>query len=389
MNRGSHKLVFIAACLGMLLFGIVMITLGSTLPDLTARYQLTDMEAGSMFSVLPLGILAGSLIFGPIADRYGYQGLLIANALLILIGFEGIAYGNNAELLLFYVFLIGLGGGVLNGATNALVADISALSKGAYLSVLGVFYGLGALSMPTLINILKNYFSAQQILSWVGWSILLVVAVFIIIRFPQPKLLQGFSIQQAVKLVKSPALILAGFFLFFASANEGISNNWLSAFLVEKGLTREQGLLSLSAMVLALTVARLILGHALKVYKTSNVFLLSLSMQFAGVCILNWGHGHIFSITGAVILGMGMAAGFPIMLGYVAELFAQFSGTAFSMVLAMALTGNMLINYTTGYLIQSDGVSSLVYVQWICILSMIGLLIAFLRYHKGIIKTNK
>lgn len=387
MKPINHRHVFFAACLGMLLFGIVMITLGSSLPELISRYQLTEIQAGSMFSILPLGILAGSLVFGPIVDRYGYQGLLIANALILLIGFESIAYAERAGILMIAVFLIGFGGGVLNGATNALVADISEHTKGAHLSILGVFYGLGAITMPTLINILKNHLNAQQIISWVGWSILLVVLVFVVVRFPQPKQAQGFSLSQAVQLIRSKSLLLAGFFLFFTSGNEGLSNNWLSTFLENhKALGREEALFCLSALVVSLTVARIILGKALKVYPSPRVFMLSLVFQMAGVGLLFFGTGYGVLFIGAVLLGMGMAAGFPIMLGYVSELFAQWSGTAFSIALALALTGNMLINYITGFLIQGYGIISLLFVQGVCILSMFGILLTFLRLNQNQLK---
>jgi len=387
MKQVNHRLVFLAACLGMLLFGIVMITLGSTLPELISRYNLTQIQAGSMFSILPMGILAGSLIFGPVADRYGYQGLLIVNALLILIGLESIAYGNHPAWLMLSVFIIGLGGGVLNGATNAVVADISENTKGAQLSLLGVFYGVGAMTMPTLINILKNHLSPQQIISWVGWSILLVVMVFVVIRFPQPKQLQGFSFGQAMPLLRSKSLLVGGFILFFASGIEGISNNWLTTFLENhKTLVREQALFSLSALVFSLTIARIILGKVLKVYSSSKVFMLSLVCQGIGVGFLFFGSGYAVLMTGVVFLGLGMSAIFPITLAYVAELFAQWSGTAFSMVLVLALTGNMLINYITGFLIQGNGVASLIAVQAICILSMILLLFIFLRLNQTKLK---
>ena len=66
----NNPLVFYAACLGMLLFGMVMVTLGSILPSVVEKFHLEQIEAGSLVSILPFGILAGSLLFGPIVDRY-------------------------------------------------------------------------------------------------------------------------------------------------------------------------------------------------------------------------------------------------------------------------------------------------------------------------------
>lgn len=117
--------VFIAAFLGMLLFGISLITLGSVTPHLKTKFMLDGIAAGTLFSILPVGILCGSLLFGPVCDRYGYKLLLILACIGMFAGFEGIAYASSLGILKICVFVFGAGGGVINGATNALVADIS------------------------------------------------------------------------------------------------------------------------------------------------------------------------------------------------------------------------------------------------------------------------
>ena len=77
----NRNLVFAAACLGMLLFGIVFLSLGSVNNMLAERFHLDDNGIGTLTALLPFGILAGSLIFGPIVDRFGYKWMLIVCAL--------------------------------------------------------------------------------------------------------------------------------------------------------------------------------------------------------------------------------------------------------------------------------------------------------------------
>ena len=77
MNSGYHKnLVFTAACIGMCFFGVSMITLGSVLPSLVTKLELSGLQTTSLVTFLPIGMLAGSLIFGPIADRFGHKGIV-------------------------------------------------------------------------------------------------------------------------------------------------------------------------------------------------------------------------------------------------------------------------------------------------------------------------
>jgi MFS family permease len=120
----NQRLIFTAACVGMLLFGVSLISLGTILPGITATFALDEKMTGSLVTLLPIGLLTGSLIFGPVVDRYGYKYLMIICSLMIFLGLEGIAYGKSIFLIRISVFFIGSGGGALNGATNALVNGI-------------------------------------------------------------------------------------------------------------------------------------------------------------------------------------------------------------------------------------------------------------------------
>jgi MFS family permease len=89
------NLVFAAACLGMLLFGIVFLSLGSVNNMLSERFHLDDNAIGTLTALLPFGILAGSLVFGPVVDRFGYQWMLISCAVLVGAGLEGMAFARS------------------------------------------------------------------------------------------------------------------------------------------------------------------------------------------------------------------------------------------------------------------------------------------------------
>ena len=98
---------------------------------------------------------------------------------------------NQLSLLKLFILLIGIGGGAINGATNALVSDISEKEKGANISLLGVFYGLGALGMPLILGLLKNRISFEMIVALVGIITFMTGVYYLVIKFPPPKQAQG------------------------------------------------------------------------------------------------------------------------------------------------------------------------------------------------------
>ena len=121
----NKKTVFNTACVILFTFGVSVICLGSILPEITEKFQVDDIAAGLLASILPLGIMVGSLFCGPFADKNGYKGLFILCCTLVMLGMEGLAFGNSWGIIQLSVFLIGAGGGALNSAGSALVADIS------------------------------------------------------------------------------------------------------------------------------------------------------------------------------------------------------------------------------------------------------------------------
>jgi MFS family permease len=345
----KRTLVFAAACIGILLFGILLVTLGSILPSLEIKFKDDGLNRGILAATLPAGILIGAVIFGPIADRNGYKLLLIGSVLIVAISFEGLAFTQTVYLLYLCIFFIGFGGGIVNGGTNALVADISLKNKGASLSTFGIFYGIGALGMPLLLGVMSKYFHYTTILSAVGFFMLLPVIYFLVIAFPLPKQAKGFPLKESMQLLKEPVLLLTGFFLFFQSGIESLINNWTTSFLGEKiKATDENALYALSFSLVGLTVARLLLGGLLKRISSFIVLLVSLFLIVAGSLILLFTISYNFAFAGLIIIGIGLAAGFPVVLGYIGQLYAALSGTAFSIALVIALSGNILINYLFG-----------------------------------------
>src|SRR5665213_902259 len=368
----NRKIIFWAACIGILFFGMGITTLGSVKHGLEQKYLLDEIASGTLFSILPFGILSGSLLFGPFCDKYGYKILLSLTCLSMFIGFEGIAYSPSHSLLKVSIFLFGLGGGAINGATSALVSDISVKDKGANLSLLGVFFGIGALGMPFLLGVLENKFSYEIIVSVVGFATLAVGIFYLLIKFPPAKQAQGFPVSKSLGLFKDSGLILIAFFLFCQSSFEAILNNWTTTFLTSGlAVSQNNALYALSLFVTGMTIMRLLLGSIFRNTSLKKLWIAAFTMIFLGLIFLWIGQYFSLSVAGLILLGAGLAGGFPLMLGLVGDRYKELSGTAFSLVFVIALLGNMLINYGMGIIAQIYGIRHLITVAFIELIVMI------------------
>jgi MFS family permease len=324
------------------------------------KHSLDAVGAGTLFSIMPLGIIGGSLLFGPVCDRYGYKPLLVISSLLMFAGFEGLALTGTTGLLVISVLMIGLGGGAINGATNAVVADISTTGKGADLSLLGVFFGIGALGMPLLLSILEKSVDFEVIIAATGFLALAASLIFFVVVFPPAKQSGGISLKLINGLVRDGAILLVAFFLFFQSAFEGLINNWTTTYLIDKlSVTQGSALIALSSYVAGMTVMRLLIGSVFRKVPEKRLLFSSFVIIFAALVLIKFSGSIVVSAVAFALLGAGLAAGFPTMLGIVGNRYPDISGTAFSFVIAVALIGNILVNYSMGQVAENFGIKHL------------------------------
>ncbi len=364
MKNSSHFKVLASGFAGMLFFGAAFIAMGSVLPSLTAKFNLGTAEASILTGLLPFGVLAGSLLFGPIVDRFGYKSLLIVSTLVTVSGLMLMVLADQLEVVRIAILIMGTGGGIMNGESNALVSEISDdKTRGTNLSILGIFYCFGAITIPLLFKVMPESVTYVHIVGAISILMLLSVVYHLAVKFPEPKVKQGFPLAKAAQMAGNPTLLLLSFALFFQSALEGISQNWIPTYLSgENGFSQENAMTALSVMVVGLLAGRVLLSLILD--KISNLSVLTAGMAFSALGITLFTlFPHMFTaLAGTFLLGFGFASTFPIVLAAVGNKFKELSATAFSFALVIALLGNTLLNLLIGLF----GLSSFPIIAVIC-----------------------
>ncbi len=379
MNEYRRRAAFMLACAGMLVFGIVLTSLGAILPEITTRFGVSKAEAGSLFTLLSFGILVGSLVFGPWVDRAGYRIPLAAGIALVAVGLELLAFGDTVAWLRVGVAFIGFGGGILNGGTNSLVAEISTENKAAALSLMGVFFGIGAVGVPFALGALTGRATYSLLLALLGVLSLLPLIATLLIALPAPKHPHSFPIAQVFGLVKQRPLLLLGSMLFLQSGMEITMGGWSATFAREElALDARAALLFLSLYWLGMMGARLALGSLLKRLSPANTLAVCIAIALTGALLLLTARSTAIASAGIFLVGAGFAATFPVVVGWIGERYASLAGTAISIALVMALTGGMLFPYLAGVIGDAAGLRSSLLIVPLALLGAAALL-AMLR----------
>lgn len=352
---GVARLQF-SAWAGMFVFGIVMAILGAILPSLFERIGFGTGQAGNLFLTMNFAMLVTTLFFGPLVDRFGFKAVLAVAAFFVAAAFLLLSRATTYGWVLGAAVVLGLGGGALNGGTNALTSDLHEGDKrGAALNVLGIFFGFGALSIPFLVGTLRELLGIPRILGLATFLSLVPFVVYVVLRFPKAKHAQGFPIKAAAGIARSPLLWLTAFILFFESANEFTVGGWISTYLQKTfGVGAGAAALVLAAYWAAIMSGRLLSSRLVRRVRNETLILSSAVLALAAALLMALAPSGFAAGAGAVLIGFGFAAIYPTTLAIVGGRFAALSGTAFSVVIAVGLAGGMLAPWLAGRIAEAS-----------------------------------
>ena len=324
-----------AACLCMFLFGVVLLLMGSMLPSLQVSYA----QSGNLGSVPLVGILAATAIVGPILDKFGAKPVLSSGLALIAVSLGLIPLLHRYEALIAAAFVYGLGGGLLNTAVNALVADLAVASRAVALNLLGLFFSLGAIAAPLLMSSLGGGMSSSTILLVLAAVALAILILTLLLRFPRSERSET-SLASLFSVLAHPAVWLFGALLFFESGSENCMFVWSSKITgLVTGARPQQANLALASLSAAFGAGRLLAVLELRWLGSRGTIWLCCTMAIFGGSFALASRQFLPMTAGILVVGLGLSAIFPTVLGLAADRFPKETGTVFGAILTVALVG--------------------------------------------------
>jgi fucose permease len=360
----------------MFLFGVAAALLGATLPLLSGRLQIGLGRVGTLFLVMNACMLASSFALGALQDRFGMKPPLVAGPLVVAAALLVVAGAESYAQLLIAVALLGVGGSALNGASNALVADLyeDPAAKSAALNRVGLFFGFGALFIPFLIGLLLRAAGLGGILVGGAALCVLVAAANALPAYPPAKQKGGLSLAEAARLARDPLVLLLGLLLFFQSGSEFIVGGYTTTLLTRDiGMTVGAASYALAGYWAALMLTRAFLGRGRSSLTGGRLVRASAAASAVVTALLVTATGSLLAVAMLVLLGVALAGIFPAVLGVAGSRYPAHSGTVFGILFTMALSGGMTLPWVTGQAAAAWGLRpalGLVVLQFVAVLAL-------------------
>ncbi|PYT73432.1 MAG: hypothetical protein DMG39_06625 [Acidobacteria bacterium] len=321
----------------MFVFGVVLLLMGSLLPSL----QFTYSRSGNLGSFPLAGIFVSTVLVGPILDLFGAKGVLAVALGLVAASLGVMPSLSSYSEFAAAAFLYGLGGGGLNTATNALVADVSAPRRAAALNLLGFLFSLGAISAPLLLSSVAGNLSASVVLHGLAILCLVIAIALLSLRFPPPAK-SGTRLRRLLSVLNHRAIWLFAALLFFESGSENCMFVWTGKIAADAlRVSPSRANIALVALTAALGAGRMLAALYLSRLGSTYTIWFSTATVVAGGALMRTANQMFGTVVAALVIGMGLSAIFPTALGMAGDRFPEETGTVFGAVIAVPLVGGM------------------------------------------------
>lgn len=328
-----------AAILAILVYGMIAPMLGTLLPQLAKKFSLDAGQQGVVALFQAIGLIVASISVGPLIDNKGKKTGLVLGLALVVVALFGIPSSTSYEMLKYLYLLLGLGGGIIVTAANALVSDIGEDRRASVLNLLNLFFGLGGLLTPAI----AGFFFATNTIG-LAYLVAALSAVTFIVHattpMPRPTGERGFKASEAGSVLGRPALWLLSLFLFLYVACEVGVWNWLTTYLTTQGIPEASALKILSlGFAFGMLIGRLVVSRILiKVAAPTVTLYASLLMAVTTYAMLQTSDPTLAAIL-VFLAGVAMAPVFPTTLAMVGDAFPRMTATAMGIVITFGWVG--------------------------------------------------
>ena len=380
-GRRGTTFAYFAAFIGL---GLVLASLGPTIPDLAIRTGSSLSAFSAVFIAHSAGYLTGALMGGRLFDRLPGHPLLAGMLAIIAICMALVPLCPTLTVLLVAFTVMGLSEGSLDAGGNTLLVWLYPTGLGPWMNGLHFFFGVGALLSPLIIaGIIEQGYTVAHAY-WALAALLLPPMLWLLSR-PSPAIPARQVDAEPIDLRPHRAtLLLTGGLLFAAVGAEVGFGNWIYTYAVHEGLANEASARMLTSVFWGAFTG----GRLLAIPLASRMGPLSILL----LCLLVSGVAAILPMVsisssallwaGTILGGLAVAPMFATALSLAGSRM-PISGRAMGFFFVGSSAGGMISPWIIGQLFEPVSAQSIFWVILVDVVLGLAIVMAFRRHRQN------
>jgi fucose permease len=384
---GGFTLLTAVTIAGAFAFGMVLSLLGSIKLNLAKRFQIDEAGVGGLLSALNLALIPMMPLSGFLIDRWDARHVLLLGSLVTAVALFSLTLSQSYRWALVSILLVGAGGACLStGSIVLMPAAFFPDQEAASLNLGNVFFGLGALITPALVDLLLNTLRFRWTLGVLA-LITLTPAVLALFTTGPPAPAPQENGELAL-LLRDPLLWISGLVFCLYGPIEFAIGTWATTYLTDHRYHPSRAAWMLSGFWFTFFAARLGMAFldADGVLPRQSepwviLFLALLSAVALGYLAGASTKGN--AGVGLLVLGAFLGPIFPTLIGAVFEAFPHNRGTAYGTVFAIGSVGSLFMAPVIGRRARNTSVQ-----QSVRILMLLALALTFAALVLGLVRSQ-
>jgi fucose permease len=330
---------------------------GQVFPSFLTRLGGDSIQQGMLLSALFFFFPAASVTSGIVADRIGKARVVTVGVLLIAMPLGLIAVFQDVWARTVTLLLFGLGGGIIESQSSALLTDISPDRERSIMNLSQVLFSIGAATGPFLLVLIYSATERLPIsavfLFLAGLNVLLAGGFFLAGKPALPPVHhEALGLR---KLLSNRILLAMALCIFLYVAAEMGTAAWLAKYgEVHLGLSRELAPVCITIFWGSLGLSRAVVGALTHRISDRTVLILAVVLSIAAQLFAFSVGNTAASMVGIGILGFGMGCVWPTLVALAGKRFKGDSGSAVGIMVAAGALSIPLVQMAVGFSSRPD-----------------------------------
>ncbi|OQA46186.1 MAG: Major Facilitator Superfamily protein [Chloroflexi bacterium ADurb.Bin325] len=331
------RVITAASFAAMLFLGIGSALIGAAARDI----GLTPEQIGFMLAVQNVGFGVAVAATGALSDTHPKARLLLFGSLVLGAAFLAFYAWPGFLLNLLVMAFIGVGTGVYEGVTDALLFDLHTARAGFIININHLFVTLGSATIALYLLFLASQWRMAVIQA--GAAVLLLAAFFARVHLPvrpghQPGLREKLGIVARSRLI---AVLFIG--TIVAVGGEGTTIGVLTTYLAQtRGLSALHANIGLVIFLLGIAAGRLLIGVLARPHRIRRLLLALFALSSLALTLYFVVDFGPFIWPATLLAGLSVSALLPLILAYAGLAFPHMAGTVMGAVKIAIPVGGIL-----------------------------------------------
>lgn len=357
-----------AAFASLLSYAVVLFITPASNNEIARIYHASLGQLGVLPLALMIGFFSAVLLAGHHSDKHGKLPAILSGCVSMAAG--ALIFGNAASFGIAIVasFLMGVGGGLSEATSMALISDLYSDAKRTAMANLSqAMFGVGAVASPAGIYwLLKSGISFR--VGYFGAAAICLISAALALtaaRMKQERQMAAHEDHTRWQMILSDrtVLILALGVLLYVGAEIGQST-WLSVYFKrDLGADDPLSASSLSYMWFGIGLGRIAAAWASKHMPELAIVRMSLALAATCQAALLLLKVPVPGLIAAFGLGLFLGPVFPTLVSCAGAIYPRHSGKVTSIVVAAGCLGGAIFPPTIGWAADAIGLRTAL---WIC-----------------------